>query len=491
MGLYKNLFKQTAIYGLATVLPRMFSFLLVPLYTDLLPKAEYGKVTIIFAWMIFFNVILAYGMETAFFRFYNKEEDKKIVVETSMVSIFWTTIVFLFVALLFRTTLADWSGIDSQYITYTIWILTLDALVIIPFSKLRAFQRPMMYAIIKIGNVLVNLLLSILFLIYLPKMAELNPTGLISSFYIENFQVGYIFLANIIASLLTFVVLSPDYVFLKWKFNFSLWKKMMVYGLPILVAGIAFAINEQFDKILLDRLLPRNIAEDEVGVYSACYKLGLFMVLYRTAYTLGIEPFFFSHAKDENAPQTYAMVTKYFVIFGSFIMLSVIVFADLFKFIMIRDESYWVAMKVVPLIILANFCLGIYTNLSVWYKLIDKTYIGAYISIVGAIITLVLNFLLIPSMSYTGSAIATLAAYGSMMLISYYLGNKYYPIPYDFNKIGGYLGLSVIFSVVSFYGFRENYFVGIALLLLFLYFIYHNEKETLMSIMNRKSNQKK
>jgi O-antigen/teichoic acid export membrane protein len=488
LGLYKNLFKQTAIYGLATVLPRMFSFLLVPLYTDLLPKDEYGKVTIIFAWMIFFNVILAYGMETAFFRFYNKEENKKAVVETSMVSIFWTTIVFLVVALLFRTTLADWSGIDSQYITYTIWILALDALVIIPFSKLRAVQRPMMYAIIKIGNVLVNLLLSILFLIYLPKLATVNPTGLISSFYVENFQIGYIFLANIIASLLTFVVLSPDYVFLKWKFDFSLWKKMMVYGLPILVAGIAFAINEQFDKILLSKLLPRNIADDEVGVYSACYKLGLFMVLYRTAYTLGIEPFFFSHASDKNAPQTYAMVTKYFVIFGSFIMLSVIVFADLFKILMIRDESYWVAMKVVPLIILANFCLGIYTNLSVWYKLIDKTYVGAYISIVGAIITLALNFLLIPTMSYVGSAIATLAAYGSMMLISYYLGNKYYPIPYDFKKIGGYLGLSILFSVVSFYGFRENYFVGIGLLLLFLYFIYHNEKATLMSILKRKNN---
>ena len=488
MGLYKNLFKQTAIYGLATVLPRMFSFLLVPLYTDLLPKAEYGKVTIIFAWMIFFNVILAYGMETAFFRFYNKEENKQTVVETSMVSIFWTTIVFLVLALLFRTSLADWSGIDSQYISYAIWILALDALVIIPFSKLRAFQKPMTYAIIKIGNVLVNLLLSIVFLIYLPKLSAVNPTGLISSFYIENFQIGYIFLANIIASLLTFVVLSPDYVFLKWKFDFSLWKKMMVYGLPILVAGIAFAINEQFDKILLDRLLPKNIAEDAVGEYSACYKLGLFMVLYRTAYTLGIEPFFFSHASDKNAPQTYAMVTKYFVIFGSFIMLSVIVFADLFKMLMIRDESYWIAMKVVPLIILANFCLGIYTNLSVWYKLIDKTYIGAYISIVGAIITLVLNFLLIPSHSYLGSAIATLAAYGSMMLISYYLGNKYYPIPYDFKKIGGYLGLSVLFSIISFYYFRENYFVGIALLLLFLYFIYHNEKTTLMNIIKRKNN---
>lgn len=465
----------------------MFSFLLVPLYTDLLPKDEYGKVTIIFAWMIFFNVILAYGMETAFFRFYNKEEDKQSVVETSMVSIFWTTMMFLVAALLFRTTLADWSGIDSQYITYAIWILVLDALVIIPFSKLRALQRPIMYAIIKIGNVLVNLLLSVLFLVYLPKLSDLNPTGIVGSFYIENFQVGYIFLANIIASLLTFVVLSPDYVFLKWKINFSLWKRMMVYGLPILVAGIAFAINEQFDKILLSKLLPKTIADDEVGVYSACYKLGLFMVLYRTAYTLGIEPFFFSHAKNENAPQTYAMVTKYFVIFGSFIMLSVIVFADLFKFIMIRDESYWVAMKVVPLIILANFCLGIYTNLSVWYKLIDKTYVGAYISIVGAIVTLVLNFMLIPSMSYVGSAIATLAAYGSMMLISYYLGNKYYPIPYDFQKIGGYLGLSVLFSVISFYRFRENYFVGISLLLLFLYFIYHNEKETLIGLLKTKS----
>ncbi|WP_413999704.1 oligosaccharide flippase family protein [Flavobacterium sp. W1B] len=487
MGLYKNLFKQTAIYGLATVLPRMFSFLLVPLYTDLLPKAEYGKVSVIFAYMIFFNVILAYGMETAFFRFYNNETDKKTVVETSMVSIFWTTIVFLFVGLLFRGTLAGWSGIDSQYIGYTIWILALDALVIIPFSKLRAYQKPMVYAIIKIGNVLINLILSVLFLLYMPKLIDANPDGFLSSLYIENFQIGYIFLANIIASLLTFVAISPDYVYLKWKFDFKLWKRMMRYGMPIMVAGIAFAINEQFDKILLSKLLPANIAESEVGVYSACYKLGLFMVLYRTAYTLGIEPFFFSHASDKNAPQTYAMVTKYFVIFGSFILLSVIVFADLFKLLMIRDSSYWVAMKVVPLIILANFFLGIYTNLSVWYKLIDKTYIGAYISIVGAIITLALNYLLIPSMSYMGSAIATIAAYGSMMLISYYLGNKYYPIPYDLKKIGAYLSLSILFSIVSFYGFRENYFVGIALLIAFLYFIYHNEKEILIKIIKRKN----
>ena len=486
LGLYKKLFKQTAIYGLATVLPRMFSFLLVPLYTNLLPKEEYGKVSIIFAYMIFFNVILAYGMETSFFRFYNNETDKKAVVETTTVSVFWSTILFLFPALIFRNALASFSGIDVQYITFTIWILVLDALVIVPFSKLRAFQKPMVYAVIKIGNVVVNLSLNLFFLIYLPKIAESNPSGFLSSLYAENFQIGYIFVANIIASLLTFVVLSPDYFSLKWHFNFSLWKRMMKYGLPILVAGIAFAINEQFDKILLGKLLPANIADAQVGVYSACYKLGLFMVLYRTAYTLGIEPFFFSHASNENAPQTYATITKYFVIFGSFILLTVIVFADIFKYFMIRDSSYWEAMKVVPLIILANFFLGIYTNLSVWYKLIDKTHIGAYISIVGAIVTIVLNFLLIPSMSYYGSAIATIAAYGTMMLISYFLGNKYYPIPYDIKKIGGYLGLSIGFSIVSFYYFRENYFVGIPLLAIFLYFIYHNEKETLKRILKRK-----
>jgi O-antigen/teichoic acid export membrane protein len=320
----------------------------------------------------------------------------------------------------------------------------------------------------------------------LPKIAESNPSGFLSSFYAENFQIGYIFVANIIASLLTFVVLSPDYFSLKWNFNFGLWKRMMKYGLPIMVAGIAFAINEQFDKILLGKLLPANIADAQVGVYSACYKLGLFMVLFRTAYTLGIEPFFFSHASNENAPQTYATITKYFVIFGSFILLTVIVFADIFKQLMIRDSSYWEAMKVVPLIILANFFLGIYTNLSVWYKLIDKTHIGAYISIVGAVVTLALNFLLIPFMSYYGSAIATIAAYGTMMLISYILGNKYYPIPYDIKKISAYLGLSIGFSVLSFYYFRENYFVGIPLLAIFLYFIYHNEKETILNILKRK-----
>lgn len=486
MSLYKNLFKQTAIYGLATVVPRMFSFFLVPLYTELLPKEEYGRVNVIFAYLIFFNVILAYGMETSFFRFYNTEENKKSVVETSMVSIFWTTLLFLAVALLFRNSISNFIEIDVQYITYIIWILALDALVIIPFSKLRAYQKPLFYAVVKIGNVAVNLGLNLFFLIYLPKIAAYYPNSFISTFYFEGFQVGYIFVSNVIASLLTLVILLPNYFKIKWKFNFALWKRMMKYGFPIMIAGIAFAINDQFDKILLNYLLPADVAEAQVGIYSACYKLGLFMVMFRMAYTLGIEPFFFSHASNENAKETYATITKYFVIFGSLMTLGVIVFADVLKLIMIRDSSYWNAMGVVPLIILANFFLGIYTNLSVWYKLTNQTHIGAYISIVGAIITLLLNYLLIPIMSYYGSAIATIAAYGTMMLISYVLGNKYYPIPYDMKKIGSYLGISILFSTVYFYFFRENYFVGVPMLIAFTYFIYYNEKEIIHRIAKRK-----
>lgn len=485
MSLYKNLFKQTLIYGLATVLPRMISFMLNPLYVDRLPKQEFADVSIVFAWLVFFNVILSYGMETAFFRFYNKEENKKSVISTATVSIFWSSISFLFLALIFRNTLSHLAEIKVEYITYTIWILVLDALVIIPFSRLRATKRPMQYGIIKIANVSLMMLLNLFFLIFLPEIAESNPEGFFNTIYFENFQVGYIFISNLIASLLTFIVLSPDYFKINWKFDFNLWKQMMQYGYPILIAGIAFAINEHFDKILLDWM---NVPKADIGAYSACYKIGMFMVLFRTGYTLGIEPFFFSHASDENAPQTYATITKYFVIFGSFISLFVIVFIDLLKQPLVPNEEYWDAIKVVPLIVLANFFLGIYTNLSVWYKLIDKTKIGAYISIIGAIVTLALNYLLIKEFSYYGSAIATLAAYGTMMIISYKMGQKKYPIPYEINTILKYLGLSIAFSAIAFYipYLRKNYLVKIVLLSLFLYFIYRNEKETLLKIIKRK-----
>lgn len=472
------------------VLPRMLSFFLVRLYTDVLPNpSDYGNLTIVLSYMVFLNVVLSYGFETAFFRFYNSESDKNKVVRTATTSIFFTTITFLVIALLFRNTIADYAKLDVAYITYSIWILALDALVVIPFSKLRANQRPIKYAVLKIGNVIINLGFNFFFLLMLPNIAKNNPGSFMETIYFKDFEVCYILIANIIASLLTLLAFSPDYFSVKLEIDKELWKKMIKYGMPILIAGIAFAVNEHLDKILLSKILPFKIAAAEVGAYSACYKIGLFMVLFRTAYTLGIEPFFFSHAGNENAPQTYATITKYFVIFGSFMSLGIIVFADVIKILLLDNPQYWEAMKIVPLIIFANFFLGIYTNLSVWYKIKDKTKVGAYISIVGAIVTLGLNFILIPYISYLGSAIATIAAYGSMMYISYRLGQKHYPIPYELNKIVGYLGIAIVLSSLSFYIpiFRKTYIFGILSLIFFGYYTYRNEKDLILRILRRKT----
>lgn len=485
MSVYKSLFKQTAIYGLATVLPRMLSFLLVRLHTDLMPASNYGEITTLLAYMVFLNVLLSYGMETSFFRFYNKEEDKKSVIETSTLSVFWSSLGFLTIALLFRNTIANLIETDVEYVIYAIWILVFDALSVIPFAKLRALQKPKTFAIIKFINVGLNLTLNVFFLYYLPKIANSNPNSFLASIYIEDFQIGYVFFANLLASLVTLFCFIPDYFRLKWKFDLELWKQMLKYGYPILIAGLAFGVNEHLDKILLDVF---NVSKADIGAYGACYKLGLFMVLFRTAYSLGIEPFFFNHAKEENATTTFAQITKYFVIIGSLMTLCIVVFIDVLKIILIDNSEYWQAIKVVPLIVLANFFLGIYTNLSVWYKLIDKTKMGMYISIIGAIITLALNFLLIPIWSYMGSAIATISAYGTMMLISYYLGNKYYPIPYDMKKIMSYLGIAIVLSGLSFYIeiFRQTYIFGILAIIFFSYFIYRNEKEVLLKIIRRK-----
>lgn len=446
-------------------------------------NAKYADVSIIFSWLVFFNVILAYGMETAFFRFYHSA-DKKQVISTSTISLFWSSVAFLSVALLCRNFLADAIEIDTEYITYTIWVLALDALVIVPFSKLRAEGRPMVYAAIKIGNVAFNLLLNLFFLLWLPKLAGKYPDSFVATLYIKDFEVGYVFVANVMASLATLLVLLPHYVKLSWHFNSTLWKNMMRYALPVMVAGIAFAINETFDRPLLKFM---GVNPDDIGAYAACYRLALFMTLFTTAFRLGIEPFFFSHAGTANAPQTYATVTKYFVIFGSVILLGVVAFADVLKVILLRDSSFWEAMNVVPLIILANFFLGIYTNLSVWYKLSDKTKMGAYISIIGAAVTLLFNFALIPVWGYIGSAIATVAAYGTMMAVSYYMGAKYYPIPYDLKKMGLYVGLSAGLSCLSFYipVLRQTYIFGIVALVGFMAFIYRNEKQTLLKFIKK------
>ena len=486
MSALKSLFKQTFIYGLATVLPRMLSFLLVPLYTTegvLSSVAEYGEVSVIFSYFVLFNVILAYGMETAFFRFFNKEDDKNSVTSTAAISLLLTSIGFFVLGFLFKNQISNLIAIDVKYIKLVIWILLFDALVIIPFAWLRANEKPMRYAVIKIFNVVVNIGLNLFFLLALKGLASNN--ALFESIYIPNFEINYIFIANLIASGMTLLLMFPFYAKIKYKFDNGLWKNMIKYATPVLIAGIAFSINETFDRILLDYLLPENIAKTEIGMYSACYKLALFMTLFATAYRLGIEPFFFSHAKAENPQKNYARILEFFVAIGSIILLAVVVFADILKPIIVRSEDYWEAMWIVPIILIANFCLGIYHNLSVWYKITDRTKFGAYISVFGALLTLGLNIWLIPIISYKGSAIATLAAYASMMLLSYYFGKKYYPIPYNLKKIGLYLLVSVVFSILAFYQYRGNYVVGIAMLIVFLSLVFLSEKKQIKELLKR------
>jgi len=486
LGVLKTLFKQTFIYGLATVLPRMLSFLLVPLYTTdgvLSSVAEYGEVSVIFSYFVLFNVVLAYGMETAFFRFFNKEDNKSQVIGTSSISLIVSSLSFCLLGFVFQNYIASAISIDVKYINLVIWILLFDALAIIPFAWLRATQRPMRYATIKILNVAINLGLNLFFLLGLKDLAE--QSTFFENIYRPNFEISYIFIANLIASAITLLLMLPFYLQTKYVFNKTLWKSMMRYAFPVLVAGIAFSINETFDRILLKELLPANIADTEIGMYSACYKIALFMTLFATAYRLGIEPFFFSHAKSENPQKNYARILEFFVAFGSIILLTVVVFADVLKPFIVRSEAYWEAMWVVPIILLANFCLGIYHNLSVWYKITDNTKYGAYISIVGAVVTLVINIIFIKEFSYKASAVATLMAYGIMMFLSYYYGRKYYPIPYNLKKIGMYLFVSVLFSALSFYKFREHYMVGISMLIVFLTIIFLSEKNQLKQLLKR------
>ncbi|NVN17023.1 oligosaccharide flippase family protein [Muricauda sp. HICW] len=487
MNPLKRLFKQTFIYGLATVMPRVLSFLLVPLYTSVMDPETYGEISVIFSWFAIFNVVLAYGMETAFFRFFNKYDDKQKVISTSLISLLLSSLVFFAVAFIFKGTFASLIDVQRSLVIYIILILVLDALAIVPFAWLRANERPLRYSIVKVVSVAINLLLNVFFLTMLPKMAQ-NGEALWTAIYKQDFQIEYVFIANVVSSGVAFVWVSGIYFERRYRFDKLLWKEMLRYSLPIMLAGLAFTINEVFDRILLDYLLPEDIAKSEIGKYSACYKLAVFMTLFGTAFRLGVEPFFFSHAKTENPKKAYAQITNYFVIMGSMIFLGVMVFIDPLKQLLVRDQAFWEALDVVPIILLASFCLGIYHNLSVWYKVTDRTKFGAYISSVGAFITLAINITLIPKMGYMASALATLAAYASMMLLSYHYGKKYYPIPYNMRKIVFYMSVSLVFSILSFYVFNRNLIAGGILLLLFLGLVYKMEGDKLKSIFIKREN---
>ncbi|RMB63527.1 polysaccharide biosynthesis protein [Dokdonia sinensis] len=475
------------MYGLATVLPRLLTLLLTPLLTEYLPDADaFGEVSIIFSYILLLNVILTYGMETAFFRFFSDRAHKGKTLSTGLITILITTTVFVIIAFLALNQIATFTEIPAVYWKWVIGVIAFDTLMVIPFAYMRAQKKSLKYALIKLLNVVITTSTAAVFLIWLPEMNAINS-------YLPSDKIELYFIAFLAASIITFLIVAKPY-FSKWDFDVALWKKMVRYGAPILIAGLAFAVNETFDKILLQKLLPEDIAETQVGIYSACYRLSVGMTLFATAFKLGVEPFFFSESKNENATKMYAQITKMFVVLGAIALFVYVVLVDLIKPLLLTKEVYWEAMNVVPLVLIAYLFFGIYQTLSVWYKVTDKTRYGAYISVAGATLTIVVNVLLIPKIGYLASAIATCGAYGLMMVASYVMGRKHLAVPYDLKNILLYLTLSIVFTVVFFYGFREYfgigswqlYLVGAGMTLILVGFISFREKALLLRLLRRK-----
>ncbi|WP_138432479.1 oligosaccharide flippase family protein [Winogradskyella algicola] len=476
MSVLKSFFKDTIIYGLATVLPRLMNFVLVPLHTDTLDTASYSDNTYFYVYAAFFNVLLTYGMETAFFRFFSKQKDQNKVYSTTLISLLVSTLFVFVVVMIFSQTLAEFVNLRLDYFNYLIGVLVLDTLVVAPFAYLRATGKPIKFTFIKLSNIFTYVVLNFFFLWGIPKF-NIEFSG-----YDKTDLVKYIFIANLAASAVTIVLLLPYFLKTKWVFDKAIFKKMLNYGLPIMIAGLAYVINENFDKWLIPDVLGKDIN----GAYAGCYKLAVFMTIFIQAFRLGAEPFFFNHAKEKNAKNIYALIMKYFVICGALMLLFIVGFIDVFKALIVRDEAYWVALEIVPIVLLANLFLGIYFNLAIWYKLTDKTRFGMYFSIVGAVITIVLNVILLPKHGFIAAAWTTLVAYAIMMMMSYVLGQKHYKVPYQISRILGYIGFSIALSYVSYKYLRGNYFFNVALMLIFIAGIALLEREELKQLLKRR-----
>ena len=487
MGIIKKLVSQTAIYGLSSIFGRFLNYLLVPLYTYYFSAAEYGVVSEFYAYAGFFSVLLLLGFETGYFRFRDKENTQRdVAYSTALLFILLINCVFLAVIMAVNQQLSSALSYSHhpEYVLCFSSILILDAIAAIPFARLRAENKAVLFASIKIFEILITVLLSLFFIVYCPKLLANNPDAWVKSVYKPELGISYIFLANLIASAFIFMVLFPQLLGLRWGFNLALFNKMWRYSLPMVVIGFAGIINEVLDRALLKYLLPYDLQTNlqMLGIYSACYKLSVLMTLFIQAFRFAAEPFFFAYADKNDAKEVYAKVLKYFVIFCVFIFLLVTLFLDFFKYFL--GEEFRAGLTIVPILLMANLFLGIYVNLSIWYKLTDKTLLGAFVSILGALITVGLNLWWIPSLGYVGSAWATLVCYSFMVIVSYSLGQFYYPVAYDLKRILGYivLGVSLYFlrSVLPFNaGWQNPLLLSASLLALYLLVVFLFEKSLL------------
>lgn len=489
----KQLFGQTAVYGLGIVLPRLLNYLLLtPFYTRVFEKATYGVITELYAYVVFLLVILTYGMETGFFRYAGNSERKERVYTTVLVSLFATSALFISLVLLFSNSLSSWMGYASnpEYIRYLAVIVGVDAFTSIPFARIRLYNRAGKYAAIRIIEVSVNIGLNLFFLYYCPRHPD---SDLVAMVYKEEIGVGYVLISNMVASLGKLVLLTGE-ILAAFRSRFE--RKMMAvilrYSYPLLVAGMAGTVNEALDRILLKHLIPpEQLPMEQLGVYGANYKMAVLMTLFVQMFKYAAEPFFFSRSSDKNAKELYADVMNFFVVAGLLIFLMVNLYLE--YFILFIGAGFREGAHIVPVILMANLIMGIFFNLSIWYKLTNKTMIGAVLVLVGAGVTVVVNVLFIPRYGYVASAWAHLLCYSLMVLLSFLWSRKHYAIPY---KTGRILAYMVMALVIYFFNelflqhverFREVY--GLLLLALFGTVVWLKERITFKKYKEGSSNE--
>ena len=473
----KILAKETAIYGVSSIVGKFLNWMLVPLYTYVLQQqSDYGIVTNLYAWTALLLVILTYGMETGFFRFANKEgENPQTVYSTSLIALFTTSLLFAVVCVIWQVPIANTLGYPShsEFIALLGIVVAMDAFASIPFAYLRYRKRPLQFAALKLLFVFLNIALNLFFLVLCPKIQD---WGVISSWYDPNYGVGYVFVANILATGIQTLCLLPAILeggkHSKGLFSWTLLKQMLKYSLPLLVLGVCGIMNQTLDRILFPFFYEGADAQTQLGIYGACFKVAMVMMMFTQAFRYAYEPFVFAKHKDRESVAAYADAMKYYIIFSYMILLGMIFYLDLLKFII--APSYWEGLKVVPVVLWTYIFQGVYFNLSFWYKLTDKTQWGAYFSIIGVVITFALQAIFVPRIGYIASAASSTVCFFVLMLLSYIVGRKYLEIPYDLRRIGTYtlIVLAILaghYCLAQFLPLNEWIKMGIGTILLIIY----------------------
>lgn len=452
----KSLMKDTAVYGISSIVGRFLNWMLVPLYTHMFAASEYGVVTFVYSVVALVIVILTYGLETGFFRFANHERWKNPmeVYSTCLISLAVSSTAFVILVALFLDPVTVWMECEGHpsYVMMMAVCVALDAFLALPFSYLRFAKRPMRFAVIRLVNIGINIGLNLFFILLCPWLMEHAPAT-VAWFYRPDFGIGYIFLANLIASVVNLLMMVPELRGFPWRFNTLLWREILAYSAPLLVLGIAGIMNQTIDKLLYPSLAPDpSEAMYQLGIYGANYKIAVVLLVFLQAFRFAYEPFIFARSKEdgENKFEAYRSVMKYFVAFALFIYLGVMYYLDFIRYFI--SPAYFSGLGVVPVVMLAELFFGIFFNLSVWYKLTDRTIWGAWFSLAGLAVTVVLNVVLVPRIGYMGCALGALGSYGTMMVASYFIGRNKYPIGYPAGRLAGYFAVAAVFYAVGFYG---------------------------------------